>query len=225
MLYALVNGPKLARAILGGDHPHWWAGSVRDGVRSGASQVRRLLAVATISGFVGLAVASLFDLPGTSVLAIWVGLWAVVPIFGPIIGYAPMVVLASLDGWTHAVIAAVLAGLIALASWYADRHVYSWDLRSTGRRTGPFGLTVALVVGLRFGWLTGPLVAVFLMAAAVATLAALGARHRQPAADPPVDPPDEADRVPSSTAVARWSHLDVAVGGDCGIDRGASSSS
>ena len=209
MLYALVNGPKLARAILGGDHPHWWAGSVRDGVRSGASQVRRLLAVATISGFVGLAVASLLDLPGTSVLAIWVGLWAVVPIFGPIIGYAPIVVLASLDGWTHAVIAAVLAGLIALASWYADRHVYSWDLHSTGRRTGPFGLTVALVVGLRFGWLTGPLVAVFLMAAAVATLAALGARHRQPAADPPVDPPDEADRVPSSTAVARWSHLDV----------------
>ena len=56
VLYALLNGPKLARVALGGDHPRWWAKYVRDGVRSGASQVRRLLAVATISGFVGLAV-------------------------------------------------------------------------------------------------------------------------------------------------------------------------
>ena len=110
-------------------------------------------------------------------LAIWVGVWAVVPIFGPIVGYAPMVVLASLDGWANATGVVVLAGLIAVASWYADRHVYSWDIRSTGRRTGPFGLTVALVVGLQFGWLTGPLVAIFLMAVAVSTLAALGARQ------------------------------------------------
>ena len=209
MLYALVNGPQLARVVLGGDHPRWWAGSVRDGVRSGASQVRRLLALATISGFIGLAIASMFGLPGTAVLAIWVGLWAVVPIFGPIVGYAPLVVLASLDGWWHATVVVVLAGLIAVASGYADRHVYSWDIRSTGRRTGPFGLTVALVVGLRFGWLTGPLVAVFLTAAAVATLAALGARRRRTESEPPVDLPPEPDAVPSSSTASRWSHLDV----------------
>ena len=209
MLYALVNGPQLARVVLGGDQPRWWAGSVRDGVRSGASQVRRLLALATISGFIGLAIASMFGLPGTAVLAIWVGLWAVVPIFGPIVGYAPLVVLASLDGWWHATVVVVLAGLIAVASGYADRHVYSWDIRSTGRRTGPFGLTVALVVGLRFGWLTGPLVAVFLTAAAVATLAALGARRRRTESEPPVDLPPEPDGVPSSSTASRWSHLDV----------------
>ena len=179
-------------------------------MRSGASQVRRLLAVATISGFVGLAVASLFDLPGTAVLAIWVGLWAVVPIFGPIVGYAPLVVLASLDGWPNAIGVVVLAGLIAVASWYADRHVYSWDIRSTGRRTGPFGLTVALVVGLQFGWLIGPLVAIFLMAAAVSTLAALGARHRpaeiRVAGRPAGGPRRVVRRRP---VVSSWSHLDV----------------
>lgn len=208
MLYALVNGPRLARAVLGDDHPRRWAKFVRDGVRSGASQVRRLLAIATISGLIGLAIASLFGLPGTTVLAIWVGLWAVVPVFGPVVGYAPLVVLASLDGWPQTAGVGLLAGLIALASWYADRHVYSWDIRSTGPRTGPFGLTVALLVGLRFGWLTGPLVAIFLMAVAVSTFAALGARRSRAEPEPPVEPPDESDRVRPPPGVATWRYLD-----------------
>jgi predicted PurR-regulated permease PerM len=209
MLYALANGPKLARSVLGGDHPRWWAQFVRDGVASGASQVRRLLAVATLSGLIGLAIASLFGLPGTAVLAIWIGVWAVVPVFGPVVGYAPLVVLASLDGWPYATGVATLAGLIALASWYSDRHLYSWDLRSTGSRTGPFGLTVALLVGLQFGWLTGPLVAIFLMAAAVSSLAALGASRRRTEPESPTDVADEPVHSPATPGATKWSHLDV----------------
>jgi predicted PurR-regulated permease PerM len=209
MLYALANGPKLARSVLGGDHPRWWAQFVRDGVASGASQVRRLLAVATLSGLIGLAIASLFGLPGTAVLAIWIGVWAVVPVFGPVVGYAPLVVLASLDGWPYATGVATLAGLIALASWYSDRHLYSWDLWSTGSRTGPFGLTVALLVGLQFGWLTGPLVAIFLMAAAVSSLAALGARRRRTEPESPTDVADEPVHSPATPGATKWSHLDV----------------
>ena len=221
MLYALVNGPQLARSVLGGDHPRWWAQFVRDGVASGASQVRRLLAIATISGLIGLAIASLFGLPGTTVLALWVGLWAVVPIFGPVVGYAPLVVLASLDGWPNATGVVVLAGLIALASWYADRHVYSWDLRSTGRRTGPFGLTVALVVGLQFGWLIGPLVAIFLMAAAVSTLAALGARHRRTEPEHHRSTrPTKHDRSRAPPGVSQLEPSRRPVGGDGDLDRG-----
>ena len=82
VLYALINGPRLARALLGGDSPRGWAGYTREGLAAGASQVRRLLAVATLSGLIGLATAYVFGLPGKSVLAIWVGVWAVVPIFG-----------------------------------------------------------------------------------------------------------------------------------------------
>jgi predicted PurR-regulated permease PerM len=208
VLYAVLNGPGLARVVLGGDRPWWWAPCVRDGVASGASQVRRLLVVATISGFVGLGVVSLFGLPGTAVLAIWIGVWALVPIFGPIVGYAPAVVLASLDGWPNAIGLALLASLIASASWYADRHVYSWDVRSTGRRTGPFGLTVALVVGLQFGWVAGPLVAIFLMAAAVSTLAAVADRHRPRETESPTDVLVENDGASASTSVSRWRHLD-----------------
>jgi predicted PurR-regulated permease PerM len=212
MLYALVNGPRLARLVLGGDRPRWWAQPVRDGVQSAASQVRRVLGVATISGFVGFAVASLFGLPGTSVLALWVGVWAVVPIFGPIVGYAPIVVLASLDGWDHAAAVGVLAAAVAVGSWYVDRHLYSWDRRSTARRTGPFGLTVALVVGFQFGWLTGPLVAIFLTAVAVSTLAALGRRQQQSDADASLLESAEhaIDEAPPAPAgVAGWRHLDV----------------
>jgi predicted PurR-regulated permease PerM len=210
MLYALLNGPKLARTVLGGDDPHWWADFVRDGVRSAASQVRRLLILAIISGLVGFAIASLFDLPGTTVLGLWVGVWAVVPIFGTAVGFAPLIVLASLDGWENAALVGVLAGAIAFASWYADQHLYSWDRRSTARRTGPFGLAVALLVGLRFGWLTGPLVAIFLMLVAVSTLAALGSRRRRPAPEPVVDTePAEPDPVGGRRTVSNWRHIDV----------------
>ena len=42
-LYAMVNGQRLVRPVLGDDRSRWWAQHVRDGVAAGASQVRRLL--------------------------------------------------------------------------------------------------------------------------------------------------------------------------------------
>ena len=74
--------------------------------------MRRPLALATVSGLVALASAYAFGLPGKSVLAIWVGVWAVVLIFGPVIGYAAMVVLASLDGWPQAIGVVLIATLL-----------------------------------------------------------------------------------------------------------------
>jgi predicted PurR-regulated permease PerM len=181
-LYGLANGPRLLRPLLSADRSTIrWARYVNDGIAAGASQVRRLLTLATLSGLVGLATAMAFDLPGTSVLALWTGVWATVPIFGPIVGYAPLVVLASLEGRPQAAVVIAVAGLIAVASWYADRHVYTRRVGAAGVRVGPFGLTVALVIGLRFGWLTGPLVAIFLMTVVVSTLAAY-ARRPIPAA-------------------------------------------
>ena len=81
-IYALVNGPRLVRPLLGSEH-RWWAVPVRRGVAEGASQVRRLLLVAVASGFVGFLVSTVLGLPGSVVLAIWVGVWATVPILGP----------------------------------------------------------------------------------------------------------------------------------------------
>lgn len=188
VVYALVNGPSLARALLGGDSPRWWARHVREGAAAGAAQVRHLLAVGVIGGLIALATAYAFGLAGKSVLAIWAGVWAVVPIFGPLIGFAPLVVVASLDGLAPALAIAAIAAAAAVGSWYADQR--GWPRSRVGRpRVGPFALVVAVVVGLRFNWLLGPFVAVFLMAAAMSTLAALGRRERsrvladQPIAD------------------------------------------
>jgi predicted PurR-regulated permease PerM len=203
VLYALINGPGLARALLGGDTPRWWAGYAREGLAAGANQVRRLLALATLSGLVGAATATAFGLPGTSVLAIWVGVWAVVPIFGPVIGYAPMVVLASVDGWQRAAAIMLVAGVVSVGSWYADQRSLSPSRVGGGTRPGPLGLAVALVIGLRFNWLTGPLVAIFLMAAAVSTLAALGRRDRGRVL---ADQPTDAAQEPARATV--WGRLD-----------------
>jgi predicted PurR-regulated permease PerM len=178
VVYALVNGPGLARALLGGDSPRWWARHVREGVAAGAAQVRHLLAVAVIGGLIALATAYAFGLAGKSVLAIWAGVWAVVPIFGPLIGFAPLVVVASLDGLPQALAIVAIAAAASVGSWYADRRGLSPSGIRRHGAVGPFALVVALVIGLQFNWLLGPFVAVFLMAAALSTLAAFGRRER-----------------------------------------------
>jgi predicted PurR-regulated permease PerM len=178
VVYALVNGPSLARSLLGGESPRWWARYVREGVAAGAAQVRHLLAMAVIGGLVALATASAFGLAGKSVLAIWAGVWAVVPIFGPLIGFAPLVVVASLDGLPQALGIVLIAAAVSAASWFADQRGSLWSSARRVDAVGPLALVVALVIGLQFNWLLGPFVAVFVMAASVPTLAALGRRER-----------------------------------------------
>lgn len=201
-VYAIVNGPALVERVAGGSRRPRWLDAVGDGVAAGAEQVRRLLAGAVLNGLVGIAVAYAFDLPGATVLAIWVGVWAVVPIFGPLVGYAPLAVLASLDGWPQAVAVAVVAGAVAVGSWYTDRR---WAAAG-GARLGPFGLSLALVVGLRFGWLTGPLVAIFIVAALASTLAAVARRRN--AIDEPGGPPTEVASVDGAGRGTVWSRLE-----------------
>lgn len=201
-VYAIVNGPKLIGSVARGDSARWVA-AVRDGARAGAEQVRRLLAATVVNGLVGLATAHALGLPGRSVLAIWVGVWSVVPIFGPIVGYAPLAVLASLDGWWQAAIVVVVAGLVAVVGWFADRR---WSA-SGGARLGPLGLALALVVGLRYSWLTGPLVVIFVAAAVVSTLAAVARSRDVPAGDEPIAGAAPGDVPAASLAV--WHRLDV----------------
>lgn len=181
-VYALANGPALVRALGRGGRSRRWIGVVGIGVAAGAEQVRRLLAAAVVNGLLGLGVAYATGLPGTAVLAIWVGVWSVVPVFGPLVGYAPLIVLASLDGWPRATIVAVLAAVFAVGSWYLDRRWYA----TGGTRLGPLGLAIALVVGLQFSWLAGPLVTIFVGAAALSTLAEVARRRdARTAADVP----------------------------------------
>ncbi len=181
-VYALVNGRRLLRPA-SRDRGPWWAASLRDGVAAGASQVRRLLGVGLVSGAVGWIVATSFGLPGAGLIGIWIGVWSVVPIFGPIVGYVPMVVIASLDGTGRAVAIGVIAGVLAIAGWYLDRHVFAIRSSQSVHRLGPLGLAIALVIGLRFGWLAGPLVSILVIASAVAAIASL-AERRMPARAP-----------------------------------------
>jgi predicted PurR-regulated permease PerM len=209
-VYALVNGPRLVRPLAASQH-RWWAVPVRRGVAAGASQVRRLIVVAVASGVVGFVVAMALGLPGTSVLAIWVGVWASVPIFGPIVGYAPVLVLASLEGWPQMLVAAAVGLASAYGSWLADRHFYGGGPSRV--RTGPFGLAVALVIGLQYNWLVGPVVAVFLMAATVSTLAAFASRRDRSGGDELLDDGIPDEQVPSTRSAPApkqsvWGRLD-----------------
>ncbi len=164
MLYALSR-PRLARDCLGGEHPRWWSRSAREGVQRAPARFGGSSRWQRSAGWSpsqpprcsapgqerprdrGRGVGGRADPRADRRLV-------------------PLVVLASLDGGRTRSPSGCSPARRG-RGWYADRHVYSWDIRSTGRRGRPFGLTVALVVGLRFGWLTGLLAAILLTAAAV----------------------------------------------------------
>lgn len=203
-IYASVNGQRMLRGLTR-DGEAWWSAPVRDGVAAGASQVRRLLGIAVVNGVVGWIVALLFGLPGHGLLGLWVGLWSVVPIFGPIVGYAPMVVIASLDGTWRAVVMVLLAAALAVGSWYADRFLLPARSPRSIHRLGSFGLAVALVIGLRFGWLTGPLVAILVIASAVSVVSAISTSSSRTAGESSTSDPTR-DLEPTDGGTV-WSRL------------------
>ena len=102
----------------------------------------------------GRALASVPDIPGPAALAVWAGLWNLVPLFGVLVGSLPVVVLASTQSPEEGVL--VMALLLAFHAVKAVTGRYRLE-RST-LRIGPFLTTFAAVIGLELYGLGGALV-------------------------------------------------------------------
>jgi predicted PurR-regulated permease PerM len=135
--------------------------------RGGSAYTLRTLALAVASGVVAAGACQVMEVPAPSVLGLWVGLWSLIPVLGLVIGYLPIIGLATAEnrGRGVAVVIVLVAWLILAAlarrRWIA-RH--SVDVSR-------LVLTLSVMAGLHVGRITGAVVGLFLAAAFGAALA------------------------------------------------------
>lgn len=170
-VYGILDGPRVTRRVLATiqdpGRRRMVDRALRRGVERAAAFTWASIGWGAVSGAVAYGVALGADLPGAGTLAAWVGVWSIVPVLGVVVGYAPLVVLASAES-------AAAAGLVALAGllwtgigWMVNRQV----IAPRTIELGPLLVTAALVLGLQFGWLVGSFVALVAAATVAAFLA------------------------------------------------------
>jgi predicted PurR-regulated permease PerM len=169
-IFLLLHGPRIARAAR--DQLHDPARRAR--VQAIAVEVYRrsfgyasaTLTMALAAGMFGYAMARMADVPGPAPLAIWVGLWDLVPVGGAFIGALPIVLLAGVvSGWR-----AVVLALAFIAYQLVENLAVQRRVEAATRRVGPFLTLAAGLVGLELSGVAGALLLV--LAAAIAVAAA-----------------------------------------------------
>lgn len=169
-LFLLLHGPRLASAGIDQIADERRRERVRRVGTAAFSRAfgyaRGSLMMAVLAGWLAYTACVVAGVPGAAPLALWVGLWDVVPIVGAVVGAAPIVVLAAvMDPWRGAALAALFLGYqlfedLALQPRVEDRTM----------RLGPFLTVAAGFAGLELRGLTGALVAVLFVAMVVAAL-------------------------------------------------------
>jgi predicted PurR-regulated permease PerM len=125
---------------------------------------RGSLLIGALSATVAYAAARFGQVPGAAPLALWVGLWDLVPVVGAAVGAAPIVVLASV---MDPVRGAVLA-LVFVAYQVLEDVVMQPRLERSTLRLGPFLTMAAGFAGFELRGLPGALIAVLAVATTVA---------------------------------------------------------
>jgi predicted PurR-regulated permease PerM len=169
-LFLLLHGPDLAAAGLRQVADERRRAQVE---RVGTAAFRRAfgyargsLLLAALAAWLAYALAMAANVPGAAPLALWVGMWDVVPIIGAVVGAAPMVLLVA--------VASPLRGA-ALALAFLAYQLFE-DLALQPRlerhtmRLGPFLTVAAGFAGLEVRGITGALIAVLAAAPAGAAL-------------------------------------------------------
>lgn len=169
-LFLLVHGPRLADAALRQIHDERRRASVRrvawSAYRRAFGYARGSLLIGLFAGTVAYVAATTAHVPGAAPLALWVGLWDLVPIVGAVIGAAPIIGLAAVESpWRGALVAAAI-----VAYQVVEDFVLQPRLESRAMRLGPFLTVAAGFAGLELRGLPGALIAVLATATVVAAL-------------------------------------------------------
>src|SRR4051794_29529469 len=142
---------------------------LRSGYRAGGSYVRRTLTLAAACGVAGGLVAAGCGVPGAAVIGLWLGMWALGPQLGIIVGGLPLVALAAGPGTAQPLAAAIALAAVAIAGEWSRRR---WIERRTVT-VGSLLSLIAIMTGMELGRWPGALVALVAIAVVVAGLEAM----------------------------------------------------
>ena len=131
---------------------------------------RRTLAVIALAAAIVAAAGVVVGLPGAIGLAIWLGVWSVVPVVGKPVGVLPVVILVALDQRPVAY-TVLVASIVALAAAHVVRR--RWIEPRLPMTVAPY--TIAVALGVAVAGVGGSAVA---LAFAAALVAALSSEHR-----------------------------------------------
>lgn len=113
-----------------------------------------MVGLSVVTGIVVFALASVLDIPGPAALAVWAGLWNLIPLFGVLVGSLPVVVLAS----THSPEEGITVVVLLVAFHGVKALVGRFRLEQSTLRVGPFLTAFAAVIGLELYGLGGAIV-------------------------------------------------------------------
>jgi predicted PurR-regulated permease PerM len=175
-VFMLLHGPHLASAALDqvpGEQRRRHVRAVATRAYERAfGYARGRLALAFMAGLFAYGLALWAEVPGDAPLALWVGLWDLVPVVGMAVGALPIVVLAGISSATEAV---VLGGLVVVYQ-LTEALVVQPRLEARTMRLGPFLTLAAALVGLEYSGVAGALLFVLATAMAVAVASELAQR-------------------------------------------------
>jgi predicted PurR-regulated permease PerM len=156
-LFFLLHGPRLAAGA---------ARQIRDPTRRARVErvalsayhrttryVAGTVAMAILAGLVALVAGRLAHVPGHTALAVWLGLWDIVPIVGTLIGATPLVVFAGAASPRRALVLA----LVFLAYQAFEGIVLQRALERRSVRVGPFLTLAGAFLGLELYGIGGAL--------------------------------------------------------------------
>jgi predicted PurR-regulated permease PerM len=173
-VFLMVSGPGLVatgfeqipdpgrrervRALVMSAHARWW--------RYLVLTLARMLA----AGLFAYAVALIVDVPGPVLLALWVGVWSIVPTIGVLVGSIAVALLAAPDSF--ATVGAVLAFFAAYQ--VAEDLLVQPRLERQSLHVGAFVTFVAAALGLEVYGIGGLIGAVVLVVFAAAVVREIG---------------------------------------------------
>jgi predicted PurR-regulated permease PerM len=155
-----------------------WVGldaGVTAGARSARQAVARVVLLGVLTGLVAQAVGA----PVPMALGLWMAWWRLLPLFGLVVGYAPLVLVLAADG--------PLIVVVALLALTAVEIPVRWGLGAAGSPRGlgvPMGVltVVAFSAGVEMAGVVGAVVGVVVAHVAVGALRGTAHRAPEPAA-------------------------------------------
>ncbi len=142
---------------------------MRDASRRALFFARVKLWEALVEALLAFAIGRAAGVPGAAALAVWVGLWSLLPIAGVLIGALPIVVFAGAHTPERAIAVAACFIVIGVCDWWVNR----WLERRTVY-VGSFVIVLAGFGGLELYGLNGALLFVLAAVLAVAIIGEIG---------------------------------------------------